>query len=221
MGEIIEITAGAALLDMDGTIVDSTAAVERIWGDWARDHGLDPEFVMPIVHGRQGWASMAKLLPDRPMEQNLADNAAILAREVADTEGIVAIPGAAELLEAIDAAPHALVTSASEALAQARMRAAGLPVPRMAIAAENVAESKPHPEGFLLAANRLGIDAADCVAFEDSNAGIAAARAAGMRVVGVGVATAEYGADWAVADLTAVSAEVSGSRITLRIAPIG
>lgn len=90
--------ARALLLDMDGTLVNSDAAVDRVWRRWADRHGLDGDEVMKVVHGRQGYASMALLLPDRPMEQNHADNARMLAEETADTEGVVAIPGAAEFL---------------------------------------------------------------------------------------------------------------------------
>lgn len=86
--------ARALLLDMDGTLVNSDASVERIWRRWAERHGLDGDEVMKVVHGRQGYASMALLLPDRPMEQNYAENARLLAEETADTEGVVAIPGA-------------------------------------------------------------------------------------------------------------------------------
>lgn len=88
------LTARALLLDMDGTIVNSDAVVERCWRRWAVEHGLDPEEALKVVHGRQGYATMAVLLPDRPMEQNLADNRVMLAEETADTDGVVPVPGA-------------------------------------------------------------------------------------------------------------------------------
>jgi sugar-phosphatase len=180
------LTARALLLDMDGTLVNSDASVERVWRRWADRNGLNGDEVMKVVHGRQGYASMALLLPGRPMEQNHADNARMLAEETADTDGVVAIPGAPEFLAALRGLPHALVTSADVALATARMAAAGLALPDVRVTAESVGASKPDPEGFLKGAAELGVDPADCVAFEDSGAGIAAARAAGMRVVGVG-----------------------------------
>ncbi|WP_269854180.1 HAD-IA family hydrolase [Streptomyces sp. RPT161] len=176
----------AALLDMDGTLVNSDAVVERCWRSWADEHGLDPAEVMKVVHGRQGYATMAVLLPDRPMAENHADNARMLAQETADTEGVVPIAGAPAFLAALRDLPHALVTSADAALARARMTAAGLPMPRVRITAECVSASKPDPEGFLKGAAELGFAPADCVVFEDSEAGVTAGLAAGMRVVGVG-----------------------------------
>ncbi|WHM33213.1 HAD family hydrolase [Streptomyces sp. BPPL-273] len=201
--------ARALLLDMDGTLVNSDAAVERVWRRWADRNGLDGDEVLKVVHGRQGYASMALLLPDRPMEQNHADNARMLAEETADTEGVVAIPGAPDFLAALRDLPHALVTSADVALSTARMAAAGLALPDVRVTAESVGASKPDPEGFLKGAAELGIAPADCVAFEDSGAGITAARAAGVRVVGVGPRAGFHGPDVVVEDLTAVRVEAA------------
>ncbi|OAH16403.1 HAD family hydrolase [Streptomyces jeddahensis] len=201
------LTARALLLDMDGTLVNSDAVVERCWRRWAEGHGLDFDEVIKIVHGRQGYASMALLLPDRPMEENYADNARVLAEETADVEGIVEIPGAGAFLASLAGLPHALVTSADVALSTARMAAAGLPLPPVRITAESVGASKPDPEGFLKGAAELGIDPADCLVFEDSEAGILAGRSAGMRVVGVGARAAQYGPTVHVADLSGVRVE--------------
>ncbi|MEU3945200.1 HAD-IA family hydrolase [Streptomyces sp. NPDC029526] len=198
------LTARALLLDMDGTLVNSDASVERVWRRWAARHGLDGDEVMKVVHGRQGYASMALLLPDRPMEQNHADNARMLAEETADTDGVVEVPGAGAFLASLAGLPHALVTSADVALSTARMAAAGLALPDVRVTAESVGASKPHPEGFLKGAAELGVDPADCVVFEDSAAGIAAGRAAGMRVVGVGPRAPFLDPDVAVRDLTGV-----------------
>lgn len=186
------LSAKALLLDMDGTLVNSDAAVERIWREWAGRHGLDPDEALKVVHGRQGPATMAILLPHRPIEENLADNRLMLARETADVDGVVPIPGAPAFVAALRErdVPHALVTSADDALARARMGAAGLPLPEVMVTAERVSASKPDPEGFLKGAAELGHSPADCVVFEDSAAGIAAGRAAGMRVVGVGARAA-------------------------------
>nr|WP_205615861.1 HAD family hydrolase [Streptomyces harenosi] len=201
------LTARALLLDMDGTLVNSDASVERVWRRWAGRHGLDGDEVMKVVHGRQGYASMALLLPDRPMEQNHADNARLLAEETADTEGVVAIPGAPEFLASLRGLPHALVTSADVALSTARMAAAGLGLPDVRVTAESVGASKPDPEGFLKGAAELGVDPADCIAFEDSGAGITAARAAGMRVVGIGPRAGAHQPDVLVPDLTRLRVE--------------
>ncbi|MFJ9346107.1 HAD-IA family hydrolase [Streptomyces sp. NPDC101237] len=203
------LTARALLLDMDGTLVNSDAVVERIWRRWSERHGLDGDEVMKVVHGRQGHASMAVLLPDRPVRQNLADNARMLAEETADMDGVVEVPGAAAFLASLEGLPHALVTSADVALSTARMAAAGLPLPAVRITAESVGASKPDPEGFLKGAAELGVAPEDCVVFEDSGAGIAAGRAAGMRVVGVGARAGVHGPDAVVADLTRVRVEAA------------
>ncbi|GHA80375.1 hydrolase [Streptomyces thermoviolaceus subsp. thermoviolaceus] len=200
-------TARALLLDMDGTLVNSDAVVERIWRRWAARHGLDGDEVMRVVHGRQGHASMALLLPGRSHEENLAENARMLAEETADTDGVIPVPGAPEFLGSLRGLPHALVTSADAALATARMAAAGLPLPDVRVTAESVGASKPDPEGFLKGAAGLGVAPADCIVFEDSGAGIAAGRAAGMRVIGVGPRAADHAPDAVVRDLTQVRVE--------------
>ncbi|MEZ0066506.1 sugar-phosphatase [Streptacidiphilus sp. MAP12-20] len=216
----MDLTARALLLDMDGTLVDSGAVVMRVWGRWAAAHGLSLARVEEVVHGRQGHESMAILLPDRPVAENLADNARMLAEETADLDGIVPIPGAPAFLAALAGVPHALVTSADVGLSTGRMRAAGLALPDVRITAEDVSASKPDPEGFLKGAAQLGFTPEECVVFEDSPAGVAAGLTAGMRVVGVGAATAAYGATASVGTLeqVAVLPNPDGS-VTLRITP--
>lgn len=212
------LTARALLLDMDGTLVNSDAVVERVWRRWADRHGLDGDEVMKVVHGRQGYASMAVLLPSRPMEQNYADNAWMLAEETADMDGVVAVPGAGEFLASLAGLPHALVTSADVGLSTARMAAAGLALPDVRVTAESVGASKPDPEGFLKGAAELGVAPEECVVFEDSGAGISAGRAAGMRVVGVGPRAGFHRPDVVVRDLTQVRVEgVDGGGIRLYV----
>ncbi|MFG3143239.1 HAD-IA family hydrolase [Streptomyces sp. NPDC048243] len=210
------LTARALLLDMDGTLVNSDVVVERCWRRWADRHGLDGDEVMKVVHGRQGYASMAVLLPNRPMEQNYADNTRMLAEETADMDGVVEIPGATEFLASLAGVPHALVTSADVALSNGRMAAAGLELPDVRVTAESVGASKPDPEGFLKGAAELGVAPEDCIVFEDSGAGIAAGRAAGMRVVGVGPRAGFHAPDVLVRDLTQVRVESLGDG-TLRL----
>ncbi|MGK4582798.1 HAD-IA family hydrolase [Kitasatospora sp. HPMI-4] len=186
------LTAGALLLDMDGTLVNSDAVVERCWRRWASANGLDADEVLRTIHGRQGHLAMAVLLPQRPVAENLADNRRMLAEETADLDGIAGIPGAAAFLASLTGLPHALVTSADDALARARMGAAGLPLPPVMITAELVGAGKPDPECFHKGAAALGLAPESCLVFEDSEAGIQAARAAGMPVVGVGPRAAAH-----------------------------
>ncbi|MFD7504703.1 HAD-IA family hydrolase [Streptomyces sp. NPDC059850] len=201
------LTARALLLDMDGTLVNSDAVVERYWRIWATEQGLDPADVLQVVHGRQAHATMAALLPDRPTERNLADNRWMLERETTDLDGVVPITGAPAFMAALAGVPHALVTSADDGLARARMGAAGLPLPTVLVTAERVGASKPDPEGFLKGAAELGFAPRDCVVFEDSEVGIAAGRAAGMRVVGVGPRAAAHAPDAHVRDLAQLRVE--------------
>lgn len=210
------ITARAALLDMDGTLVDSTAVVEKLWWGWAQSHDLSRERVLEVVHGRQGWQSMAILLPERDPAINLAENAVMLARESVELDGVVEIPGADAFLRSLQGLPHAIVTSANVELMTARMSTAGLTMPAVRITAESCSQSKPHPEGFLLGASTLAIGAADCVVFEDSEAGIQAGLAAGMRVIGVGAHAAKFSPTHHVNDLTevAVRATTDGFSLT-------
>src|SRR4051794_34933201 len=125
------ITARAALLDMDGTLVDSTAVVERLWWAWAEPHNLDRATVLEVVHGRQGWQSMAILLPERDVAVNLVENAEMLARESVEVDGVVEIPGASRFLRSLEGMPHSIVTSANIELMTARMTAAGLTIPHV------------------------------------------------------------------------------------------
>ncbi|WP_314172481.1 HAD-IA family hydrolase [Streptomyces winkii] len=201
------LTARGLLLDMDGTLVNSDAVVERVWRDWAAAKGVDPEMVLRISHGRQGHMTMADVFPDRPMEVNHAENEELLARETRELDGIVPVPGALVFMASVVRVPHALVTSADIGLATARMRAAGVRMPDVRITAEHVSASKPDPEGFLKGAAELGLPPEECVAFEDSGAGITAARAAGMRVVGVGARAAAHEPTVHIADLTRLTAE--------------
>ncbi|GHJ28743.1 hydrolase [Streptomyces hygroscopicus subsp. sporocinereus] len=213
----MSLTARALLLDMDGTLVNSDAVVERCWRRWAAEHGLDAEEVIGIAHGRQAHATMADLLPDRPVEQNLADNQRLLEWETTDLDGVVPVPGAPAFMASLAGLPHALVTSADKALARARMGAAELPMPQVRVTAECVGVSKPDPEGFLKGAAELGFAPADCVVFEDSEAGIAAGRAAGMRVIGVGPRAAAHAPDVHVRDLEQVRVEpLSDGTLRLR-----
>ncbi|MEV6096890.1 HAD-IA family hydrolase [Nocardia sp. NPDC051981] len=201
------LAARGLLLDMDSTLVNSEAVVELLWRRWATEHGLAVADVLAVAHGRQGWATMAELLPDRPAELNRADNDRMLAEEATIVDGVIPIAGAPEFMAALADLPHALVTSANHVLAETRMTAAGLPIPRVRITAESVTVSKPDPEGFLKAAAELGLSADDCLVFEDSQAGITAAKAAGMRVVGVGPRAATLDPTAHVPDLTHIRIE--------------
>jgi len=180
----VTLTARALLLDMDGTLVDSTALVEEIWTIFARRFGHDPADLMRRIHGVRAADSIARFAPAG------SDVPALLAEldrlELDGSPATVEIPGARDLVAALPAASHALVTSAGPALARARLAGAGIRVPDVVVSADDVTAGKPDPSGYLLAAERLGVDPADAIVYEDAEAGIRAGLAAGMRVVVVG-----------------------------------
>ncbi|MBE3014679.1 HAD-IA family hydrolase [Microbispora sp. NEAU-D428] len=206
------VVAAALLFDMDGTLVDSTAVVERTWRSFATRHGLDLARILAVSHGRRTEETVAEFAPAGVDVE--AEAARLSAQEVADTEGIIAVPGAATLLASLPEGSWALVTSAGRALAEARMGAAGLPVPSVVISAEDVTAGKPSPEGYLAAAGRLAAAPEHTVVFEDAEAGLLAARASGARTVVVGACAAPVteGLD-RVADLRAVWVECAAGRL--------
>src|SRR3954452_8329634 len=170
------------LCDPDGGLADSGDAVERAWGGWAAGHGLNWADVEPGIHGMPSRENVARLLPDADA---FTESRRIEHDQATDLEGVVAVPGARELLASWPPDRVAVVTSASVPLATARLGAAGLAPPPVLVTEERVSAGKPDPEGYLLAARELGANPADCVVLEDAPAGVAAARAAGMRVIGV------------------------------------
>ncbi|SDU76179.1 HAD-IA family hydrolase [Jiangella alkaliphila] len=190
--------AEAILLDLDGTLVDSTDSIARSWLRWCRQYDVDPARLAG-AHGRTTADIVAGLLPGPQVSAALARIDEI---EIEDAGTVRPMPGAAELLASIPADRRAIVTSGSTVIATARMRAAGLEPAAVIVTADDVLRGKPHPEPYLLGAQRLGADPARCVVVEDAPSGIAAARAAGMAVVGV-VSTHE--ARQLEADLVAAS----------------
>ena len=179
-----EISCRAILFDLDGVLVDSTVMVERHWRRWAAQHGLDSEFILANSHGRRTIDTLRTVASH--LHLDLEEEAALLEKsEIEDTEGLIAIPGAAELLQVLLGRSWAVVTSGSRMLATTRLQAVGLPVPQAFVTAEQVFLGKPHPEGYVKAARLLGLEPQDCLVIEDAPAGIQAAHAAGSRVIGV------------------------------------
>ena len=173
----------AILFDMDGTLLDSRAAVERVWHEWAASHGRDAGPVLAVCHGRRTIDTVREFaIPGLDEE---AEARKLEASEIDDTAGVVAIAGAAELLARLPAGRFAVVTSASRALATRRLKAAGLPIPALMINAEMVAHGKPDPEGYMKGAALCGTTADQCLVFEDAPAGIEAGRRAGSDVVAI------------------------------------
>jgi len=188
----------AVLLDMDGTLVDSDAAVERAWRTWAGEYRTDPERVLTIAHGSPAERTVRRVRPDLSGELVTAAAARQLALQYEDLSDVTAAPGASELLAELDrlGLAWAVVTGADAKLARVRLAAAGLLVPVL-VTVDDVRTGKPDPEGYLLAARKLATKPGRCLVVEDAEPGVMAGRAAGAMVA----ALKGVPADLAIEDL--------------------
>ncbi|MBC7724780.1 MAG: HAD-IA family hydrolase [Burkholderiaceae bacterium] len=167
---------------MDGTLVDSTAAVERSWRAWSTESGIPLPFG-DDSHGRPAEELVRSIVPTGQADVAVARLRTI---EESDTAGIVALPGVRVLLASIPNGEWAIVTSCTRELARVRITAAGLGAPSVFVTFDDVSRGKPDPEPFQLAARLLGVDPARCLVVEDAVAGLVAARAAGCATLAVG-----------------------------------
>ncbi|MDO9609288.1 MAG: HAD-IA family hydrolase [Brevundimonas sp.] len=171
----------AFLFDMDGTLITSTLAAERVWTRWAGRHGLDVAALLSVMHGVRAIDTIRNQnLPDIDLD---AEVAWVERGEIEDVDGVAPIPGAIDFVKRLPPDRWAVVTSASVSLARARLKAAGVTPPAVMITAEDVERGKPDPAGYLRAAATLGFAIADCLVFEDAEAGIRAGEAAGADVM--------------------------------------
>lgn len=194
------------LFDLDGVLIDSTPAVERVWKQWAIEHGFEPEEAVRRAHGRPSLTTVREYLPDA---DHVAENRIVERREIEDLEGVVPLAGAAELLASLPPERWAIVTSCTRPLAEVRLRAAGLPRPRHFITSTDVKNGKPAPEPYLKGAEMLGFAATDCIVVEDAPAGILSGKSAGARVIAFRTTAPEdelmsVGADWVLANASEI-----------------
>ena len=205
-------SCSAILFDLDGVLADSTRAVDREWRAWAERRGVDGDAVMAIAHGVRTVEVIRRVAPQLDAERE----AAIIEREEAqDREGVVVMPGAVELVRSIPDGRWGVVTSGSRLLATNRLRFCGLPVPEVLVTADDVVNGKPHPEPYLKGAAGLGLAPAECLVIEDAPAGIEAARAGGMKVIGMAstyASEALANADAVVITLAAIRVRLSGAK---------
>lgn len=201
-----QVTCCGVLFDLDGVLVDSTPAVERVWVAWAKKHDVDSETIVKKAHGRPSIATIRELLPH---SDHAAEDREVERMEIADIRDVVALPGAAHLLETLPAARFTVVTSATRPLAEVRLRAAGLFVPAQMVTASDISRGKPDPEPYYKGAEKLKLSPADCIVVEDAPAGIRSGKTAGARVIALRTTTPddelrEAGADWIVDDCAAI-----------------
>jgi sugar-phosphatase len=201
----------AALFDLDGVLVDSMPAIDWCMRTWAVERGLDPQWVVELSHGRRDLDILAEALPGRDPGPELARIAQL---DIEALPQVRPIPGSPALLSSFEPGSWAVVTSGTADIARARLKAAGLPDPDLMITAEDVVAGKPDPQGYLLAAEKLGVAPQQCVVFEDAVLGLLAAERAGAQRVRVG-GTDRSRCDGWVPDLTGVRAVTADGRITL------
>jgi sugar-phosphatase len=206
---VIELECDAVLFDLDGVLVDSRACVERHWRRWASEHGIDPDETMRFAHGRPTVDSIRLVAPHLPAD---LEAARLNAAEAFDTDGVVAIQGAAELVRRLSPTVWAIATSGTRDTALTRLRHTGVPVPHVLITADDTTRGKPDPEPYLLAAAGLNVPPGRCVVIEDAPPGITAGRAAGMRVVAV--ATTHPAAE--LEEASVIAREVQDIEIVVR-----
>jgi mannitol-1-/sugar-/sorbitol-6-phosphatase len=204
---MVPISCSALLFDLDGVLVDSTPAVVRVWTKWAAEHGFDPREVVHRAHGRPSISTIRDYLPNADHE---LENLVVLKGEMEDLEGVVALPGTKELLDALPSGRWTIVTSCARPLAEVRIRAAGLPVPEKLVTSSDITNGKPHPEPYLKGASVLGAAIRDCVVFEDVPAGIRSGKDAGARVVAFRTTVQDgelraAGADWIADNCSAIT----------------
>jgi len=209
-----ELLVDAILFDMDGVLLDSRPVVERTWRRWAARHRVPVEPILRVAHGRRTWDTLREAVPELATREEVDW---LDAAELEDFDGIRPIPGARELLQALPAARWTIVTSAGRELAARRLAAVGLELPDSAVSSEAITRGKPAPDGYQLAASRLGANPQACLVVEDAPPGIQAGKSAGARVLALTTthAAEQLGrADLILPDLTSVRVLAGQSRLS-------
>ncbi|HYW37059.1 MAG TPA: HAD family hydrolase [Terriglobales bacterium] len=218
---MIATRCSALLFDLDGVLIDSTPAVARVWQRWAVEHGFDPEKVVRIAHGRPSRTTIRELLPNTDIDR---EDREVERREIEDLDGVVLLPGARQLLNILPPERWTVATSCTRPLAEVRLRAAGLPIPKTMITSSDVKIGKPDPEPYLKAAAKLGFAASDCIVVEDAPAGVRAGKAAGARVIAFLTTMTrrnleDSGADWIVQNCADITASNDDDGFQLSLSP--
>jgi len=203
------------LIDMDGVLVDSTAAIARVWGRWAARHNMDPAAIIALAHGRTSLAAIQEILPSASHKVHLEENHWMERGEIEDFADVVALPGARALLAAVPPAQRAVVTSATRPLAEVRLRAAGLwDLVSQLVTASDIQHGKPDPEPYLKGAAALKLPPQHCIVIEDAASGTRSGKAAGARVLAIRTTSDDAsllaaGADWVANDCASLTCSIS------------
>lgn len=216
---IVTLRPRGILFDMDGVLVSSIGSVERTWDKWSRARGVDPALAMRTAHGRRAIESIRMLRPDLDEVKELEW---LEEMEIADNVGLEMLAGVRRILDVLPQKYWTVVTSATDRLARSRMLHGGVPVPDRIVAAETVAQGKPHPEPYLKGAEILGVAPADCLVIEDSASGAMAGHAAGCKVLATLFShsiESLTGADWIVQSLEDVEVHVAADSLEIQFAP--
>lgn len=207
----------AVLFDLDGVLVDSEQVVERTWQRWALRHNLHIPDLVTRAHGRRSIETVHDVAPQLDAE---AEARWLETAELSDADGLAALPGAVAFFTSIPPSQRAVVTSCGRALATFRLNASGFPIPDVLVSADDISRGKPSPDGYLLAAQRLGFSSRDCVVLEDTPAGIAAGRAAGAMVLALTTTFPDdelRAAHAIVSSLAVISATLDRGRLQLNV----
>ena len=210
----------AFLFDLDGVLVDSQAAIEERWRQWAEKHDVPFEEVEAVYHGRPAVEVIREVAPHLDVEaatKRMSDTTTAAADQLRTFDG------AAALLETLPDRQWTIATSGRRRTATRRLSHVGLPIPETLVTADDVEHGKPDPEPYLLAAERLGVAPADCLVFEDAPAGVEAGHRAGAQVVGVATGSpldALSAADLVVPTIGSLDIEIGdGNRLHVRPKP--
>ena len=207
----------AVLIDLDGTLMDSAPRILRAWEAWGQRNGIAFETILKVLHGRRTIDTLRLVAPWLQAEKEAA---VLEADEISDMQDVRLYPGATELMEKLRGSPQAIVTSGSRRAAEARLKHVGLPLPTILVSGDEIEAGKPAPDGYILAARRLGMDGGDCVVIEDSPVGVQACKAASMRVIAVAsthTAQALGQADAVVRELADIDFRTSGELIEFQL----
>jgi sugar-phosphatase len=204
--------AKALLFDLDGTLIDSFTPARRVWQGWGKTVGVTEEILAGENHGRQRPEVIAGLLPGLSADEVAAHAETVRLGELQDTDGVIPLNGAFRLLNQLPPDAWAIVTACDRQVAEARLAAAGLPVPKVMVTADDLEKGKPDPQGYLTAARKLNVQPQDAIVLEDALSGIEAARRAGMRCIALRTTAASdemlEDATEIVDDLTSVTAAI-------------